>query len=80
MRNLNEKTMSTSTIYRRLARLRANLREVDSQLESIEPAMFMASVALTYGLTTRGNLMRQIWALEERLEQTRLSNREPIAI
>jgi hypothetical protein len=42
--------------------------------------MFMASVALTYGLTTRGNLMRQIWALEERLEQTRLSNREPIAI
>lgn len=72
--------MSTSTIYRRLARLRANLREVDSQLESIEPAMFMASVALTYGLTTRGNLMRQIWALEERLEQTRLSNREPIAI
>jgi hypothetical protein len=80
VRNLNEKTMSTSTIYRRLARLRANLREVDSQLESIEPAMFMASVALTYGLTTRGNLMRQIWALEERLEQTRLSNREPIAI
>ena len=74
------KTMSTSTIYRRLSRLRAQLQEVDSRLESIDPAWFNASVAITPALTARGNIMRQIWALEERLEQTRLSNREPVVI
>lgn len=66
--------MSRSTLYRRLRTLRCRLAIVDTRLDSIDPAWFNASVALTDGLTLRGRLVREIQSLRDRLKSPATTN------